>query len=230
MKCVNAVTIKALYDLSHTEAKPLMESYTYPWEVLPHIGEFIVKLGESLPKDEYTEVVEHVWVHKTAKVFASAYLAGPAIIGADTEVRQCAFVRGNALVGKGCVIGNSTELKNVIIFDNVQVPHYNYVGDSILGFKSHMGAGSITSNVKSDKTLVHVKGTDPETNEKFDLETGLKKFGAMLGNHVEVGCNSVLNPGTVIGSNSNVYPLSPVRGFVPAESIYKTGGVIVPKQ
>lgn len=230
MKCVNAMTIKALYDLSHTEAKTLMESYTYPWEVLPHIGEFIVKLGESLPKDEYTEVVEHVWVHKTAKVFASAYLAGPAIIGADTEVRQCAFVRGNALVGKGCVIGNSTELKNVIIFDNVQVPHYNYVGDSILGFKSHMGAGSITSNVKSDKTLVHVKGTDPETNEKFDLETGLKKFGAMLGNHVEVGCNSVLNPGTVIGSNSNVYPLSPVRGFVPAESIYKTGGVIVPKQ
>ena len=230
MKCVNAVTIKALYDLSHTEAKPLMESYTYPWEVLPHIGEFIVKLGESLPKDEYTEVEEHVWVHKTAKVFASAYLAGPAIIGADTEVRQCAFVRGNALVGKGCVIGNSTELKNVIIFDNVQVPHYNYVGDSILGFKSHMGAGSITSNVKSDKTLVHVKGTDPETNEKFDLETGLKKFGAMLGNHVEVGCNSVLNPGTVIGSDSNVYPLSPVRGFVPAESIYKTGGVIVPKQ
>lgn len=230
MKCVNAVTIKALYDLSHTEAKPLMESYTYPWEVLPHIGEFIVKLGESLPKDEYTEVTEHVWVHKTAKVFASAYLAGPAIIGADTEVRQCAFVRGNALVGKGCVIGNSTELKNVIIFDNVQVPHYNYVGDSILGFKSHMGAGSITSNVKSDKTLVHVKGTNPETNEKFDLETGLKKFGAMLGNHVEVGCNSVLNPGTVIGSNSNVYPLSPVRGFVPAESIYKTGGVIVPKQ
>ena len=223
MKSVNAVTIKELYDLSHTEAKPLMEQYTYPWEVLPHIGEFIVKLGESLPKEE------HVWVHKTAKVFASAYLAGPAIIGAETEVRQCAFVRGNALVGKGCVIGNSTELKNVIIFDNVQVPHYNYVGDSILGFKSHMGAGSITSNVKSDKTLVHVKGIDPETNEKFDLETGLKKFGAMLGNHVEVGCNSVLNPGTVIGSNSNVYPLSPVRGFVPAESIYKTGGVIVKK-
>ena len=229
MKSVNAVTIKELYDLSHTEAKPLMEQYTYPWEVLPHIGEFIVKLGESLPKEEYTEVAEHVWVHKTAKVLASAYLAGPAIIGAETEVRQCAFVRGNALVGKGCVIGNSTELKNVIIFDNVQVPHYNYVGDSILGFKSHMGAGSITSNVKSDKTLVHVKGIDPETNEKFDLETGLKKFGAMLGNHVEVGCNSVLNPGTVIGSNSNVYPLSPVRGFVPAESIYKTGGVIVKK-
>ena len=229
MKSVNAVTIKELYDLSHTEAKPLMEQYTYPWEVLPHIGEFIVKLGESLPKEEYTEVAEHVGVHKTAKVFASAYLAGPAIIGAETEVRQCAFVRGNALVGKGCVIGNSTELKNVIIFDNVQVPHYNYVGDSILGFKSHMGAGSITSNVKSDKTLVHVKGMDPETNEKFDLETGLKKFGAMLGNHVEVGCNSVLNPGTVIGPNSNVYPLSPVRGFVPAESIYKTGGVIVKK-
>ena len=229
MKSVNAVTIKELYDLSHTEAKPLMEQYTYPWEVLPHIGEFIVKLGESLPKEEYTEVAEHVWVHKTAKVFAAAYLAGPAIIGAETEVRQCAFVRGNALVGKGCVIGNSKELKTVIIFDNVQVPHYNYVGDSILGFKSHMGAGSITSNVKSDKTLVHVKGIAPETNEKFALETGMKKFGAMLGNHVEVGCNSVLNPGTVIGSNSNVYPLSPVRGFVPAESIYKTGGVIVKK-
>lgn len=229
MKCVNAVTIKALYDLSHTEAKPLMEQYTYPWEVLPHIGEFIIKLGESLPKDEYTEVEENVWIHKTANVFSSAYLAGPAIIGPETEVRQCAFVRGNALVGKGCVIGNSTELKNVIIFDNVQVPHYNYVGDSILGFRSHMGAGSITSNVKSDKTLVHVKGINPETGEKFDLETGLKKFGAMLGNHVEVGCNSVLNPGTVIGSDSNVYPLSPVRGFVPAESIYKTGGVIVKK-
>ena len=229
MKSVNAVKIKELYDISHTEAKPLMEQYTYPWEVLPHIGEFIVKLGESLPKEEYTEVAEHVWVHKKAKLFSSAYLAGPAIIGAETEVRQCAFVRGNALDGKGCVIGNSTELKHVIIFDHVQVPHYNYVGDSILGFKSHMGAGSITSNVKSDKTLVHVKGIDPETNEKFDLETGLKKFGAMLGNHVEVGCNSVLNPGTVIGSNSNVYPLSPVRGFVPAESIYKTGGVIVKK-
>ena len=224
MKSVNAVTIKELYDLSHTEAKPLMEQYTYPWEVLPHIGEFIVKLGESLPKEEYTEVAEHVWVHKTAKVFASAYLAGPAIIGAETEVRQCAFVRGNALVGKGCVIGNSTELKNVIIFDNVQVPHYNYVGDSILGYKSHMGAGSITSNVKSDKTLVVVKNFDGEK-----IETEQKKFGAILGDHVEVGCNSVLNPGTVVGRNTNIYPLSRVRGVIPSDSIYKDFDNIVGK-
>lgn len=230
MNTRSELTIEALYDLSHTEAKEWMEKYTYPWEVLPHIGALILQLGETLSKEEYTEVKEHVWVHKTAVVFDSAYLAGPAIIGPETEVRQCAFVRGNALVGKGCVIGNSTELKNVIIFDNVQVPHYNYVGDSILGYKSHMGAGSITSNVKSDKTLVHVKGICPQTGDGFDIETGLKKFGAMLGDYVEVGCNSVLNPGTVIGSHSNVYPLSPVRGFVPAESIYKTGGVIVKKQ
>ena len=221
--------ITELYDLTHTLASDYLKQFTYPWEALAGLSDFIIELGNSLDPAEYEKRGENIWIHKTAKVFASAYLAGPAIIGAETEVRQCAFVRGNALVGKGCVIGNSTELKNVIIFDNVQVPHYNYVGDSILGFKSHMGAGSITSNVKSDKTLVHVKGIDPETNEKFDLETGLKKFGAMLGNHVEVGCNSVLNPGTVIGSNSNVYPLSPVRGFVPAESIYKTGGVIVKK-
>ena len=224
MKSVNAVTIKELYDLSHTEAKPLMEQYTYPWEVLPHIGEFIVKLGESLPKEEYTEVAEHVWVHKTAKVFASAYLAGPAIIGAETEVRQCAFVRGNALVGKGCVIGNSTELKNVILFDNVQVPHYNYVGDSILGHKAHMGAGSITSNVKSDKRLVVVKdGTE-------QVETGRKKVGAMLGDRVEIGCNSVLNPGTVIGPDSNVYPTSCVRGVIPANHVYKDAAHIVEKK
>ena len=223
------VEVTSFFDLAHTQSADYLSAFRYPWEALDGIKQMILDLGEKLPVDEYEQRAEGVWVHKTAKVFASAYLAGPAIIGAETEVRQCAFVRGNALVGKGCVIGNSTELKNVIIFDNVQVPHYNYVGDSILGFKSHMGAGSITSNVKSDKTLVHVKGIDPETNEKFDLETGLKKFGAMLGNHVEVGCNSVLNPGTVIGSNSNVYPLSPVRGFVPAESIYKTGGVIVKK-
>ena len=224
MKSVNAVTIKELYDLSHTEAKPLMEQYTYPWEVLPHIGEFIVKLGESLPKEEYTEVAEHVWVHKTAKVFASAYLAGPAIIGAETEVRQCAFVRGNALVGKGCVIGNSTELKNVILFDNVQVPHYNYVGDSILGYKSHMGAGSITSNVKSDKLLVVVKDGAEQ------VETGRKKVGAMLGDRVEVGCNSVLNPGTVIGPDSNVYPTSCVRGVIPASHVYKDKDHVIAKK
>ena len=223
------MTVAKMYNLNETIAKDIFEGVTYPWEVLPKISDFIVKLGETLPADEYDKVGENVWIAKSAKVLESAYIHGPAIIGKDAEVRHCAFIRGSAIIGKNCVIGNSTELKNVIIFDNVQVPHYNYVGDSILGFKSHMGAGSITSNVKSEKTLVHVKGIDPETNEKFDLETGLKKFGAMLGNHVEVGCNSVLNPGTVIGSNSNVYPLSPVRGFVPAESIYKTGGVIVKK-
>lgn len=227
---VKALTIQEMYELEHTQAKPLLEGLTYPWEALPKIKDFILELGATLSADAYDEVSEHVWIHKSAKVFPSAYIAGPTIIGPDTEVRQCAFIRGNALVGAGCVVGNSTELKNVIIFDNVQVPHYNYVGDSILGFKSHMGAGSITSNVKSDKTLVHVKGTDPSNGENFDLETGLKKFGAMLGNYVEVGCNSVLNPGTVIGSNSNIYPLSPVRGFVPAKSIYKTGGVIAPKK
>ena len=230
MSNVNDVTIKELYDLEHTAAKPLLETTTYPWEALPCIRDFILELGKTLDKEEYEEVSENVWIHKTAKVFDSAYIAGPAIIGADTEVRQCAFIRGNALVGAGCVVGNSTELKNVIIFDNVQVPHYNYVGDSILGYKSHMGAGSITSNVKSDKTLVHVKGTSADNGEKFDIATGLKKFGAMLGDHVEVGCNSVLNPGTVIGRNTNIYPLSPVRGYVPADSIYKTGGVIAAKQ
>lgn len=227
MEQIKAITIKENYDLEHTMAKSMLEKLTYPWEALPLIKDTILELGKNLPKDEYDEVSENVWIHKTAKVFASAYIAGPAIIGPDTEVRQCAFVRGNALVGAGCVVGNSTELKNVIIFDNVQVPHYNYVGDSVLGYKSHMGAGSITSNVKSDKTLVHVKGN---AGEAFDIDTGLKKFGAMLGDCVEVGCNSVLNPGTVIGKDSNIYPLSPVRGFVPAHSIYKTGGVIVSKK
>lgn len=221
------LTIKANYSLEHTMAAPLLDTLTYPWEALPHIKDFILKLGETLSPDEYNRVGEDVWIHKSAKVFASAYIAGPAIIGPETEVRQCAFIRGNALVGSGCVVGNSTELKNVIIFDNVQVPHYNYVGDSVLGYKSHMGAGSITSNVKSDKTLVHVKGE--LDGESFDIDTGLKKFGAMLGDFVEVGCNSVLNPGTVIGSHTNIYPLSPVRGFVPQNSIYKTGGVIVEK-
>lgn len=217
--------IKSMYSLEHSIVGDKLATLTYPWEALPKIKDWILEVGKTLSKDEYDEVSENVWIHKTAKVFDSAYIAGPTIIGPDTEVRQCAFIRGNALVGAGCVVGNSTELKNVIIFDNVQVPHYNYVGDSVLGYKSHMGAGSITSNVKSDKTLVHVKSEA----DGVDIDTGLKKFGAMLGDFVEVGCNSVLNPGTVIGSQSNIYPLSPVRGFVPANSIYKTGGVIVPK-
>lgn len=218
------VLIKNLYDLTHTAAAPLLEKLDYPWEALPKIGEFIFKLGETLSPEEYDRRGENVWIAKSAKVFDSAYIAGPAIIGPDTEVRQCAFIRGNALIGAGCVVGNSTELKNVILFDNVQVPHYNYVGDSILGYKSHMGAGSITSNMKSDKTLVSVHG-DGES-----IETGLKKFGAMLGDHVEVGCNSVLNPGTVIGRESNVYPLSMVRGYVAANSIYKHAGEIAAKR
>ena len=202
---VKQVTIKELYDLTETAAKPLLESVTYPWEALPKIKDFIIELGNSLDPEEYEIRGENIWIHKSATVFDSAYIAGPCIIGKDTEVRQCAFIRGSALVGDNCVVGNSTELKNVIIFNNVQVPHYNYVGDSILGFHSHMGAGSITSNVKSDKTLVVVKNGDEQ------IETGLKKFGAMLGDYVEVGCNSVLNPGTVIGRHCNVYPLSSVR-------------------
>ena len=218
------ITVSDLYDLSHTLAADYLAAFTYPWEALGGIKAMIVALGKTLPEDDYEQRAPEVGVHKTATVAPTAYLGAPCIIGAGTEVRHCAFVRGSALVGAGCVVGNSVELKNVIIFDQVQVPHYNYVGDSILGFKSHMGAGSITSNVKSDKTLVAVKG-DGET-----IQTGLKKFGAMLGDYVEVGCNSVLNPGTVIGRNSNVYPLSPVRGVVPANSIYKTGGVIVEKQ
>ncbi len=220
----NEVTIKELFSLDQTAAKPLLEGLTYPWEALPLIKDFILKLGATLDLNEYEKRGEDIWIHKTATVFDSAYIAGPCIIGAGTEVRQCAFIRGSALVGDNCVVGNSTELKNVIIFNNVQVPHYNYVGDSILGYKSHMGAGSITSNVKSDKTLVHVKGKD------FDIETGMKKFGAMLGDNVEVGCNSVLNPGTVIGRCSNIYPISRVRGYVPANSIYKDKDDIVIKE
>lgn len=220
---VKQVTIKELYDLTETAAKPLLESVTYPWEALPKIKDFIIELGNSLDPEEYEKRGENIWIHKSATVFDSAYIAGPCIIGKDTEVRQCAFIRGSVLVGDNCVVGNSTELKNVIIFNNVQVPHYNYVGDSILGFHSHMGAGSITSNVKSDKTLVHVKGAD------FDIATGMNKFGAMLGDYVEVGCNSVLNPGTVIGSHSNIYPLSRVRGYVPSNSIYKDQNDIVTK-
>ena len=215
MDTVKEVTIKELYDLGQTAASKFLAGLTYPWEALPLIKDFILELGQSLDMNEYDLRDENVWIHKTAQVFDSAYIAGPCIIGAGTEVRQCAFIRGNALVGENCVIGNSTELKNVIIFNNVQVPHYNYVGDSILGYRSHMGAGSITSNVKSDKTLVHVKGAD------FDIATGMKKFGAMLGDYVEVGCNSVLNPGTVIGSHTNIYPLSRVRGYVPSDSIFK---------
>ncbi len=227
MGMVSEITIKNMYSLEHTMAGKYLAELAYPWEALPHIKYYIMEIGKTLSSDEYDEVSPNVWIHKSAKVFDSAYIAGPAIIGPETEVRQCAFIRGNALVGAGCVVGNSTELKNVIIFDNVQVPHYNYVGDSVLGYKSHMGAGSITSNVKSDKTIVHVKGTNKEGN--FDIDTGLKKFGAMLGDFVEVGCNSVLNPGSVIGSHTNIYPLSPVRGYVPSDSIYKTGGVIAAK-
>lgn len=211
-----------LYDLNYTAAADYLSAFEYPWEALGKIKDMIIKIGSSLDKSEYTEISDKVWVHKSAKIAPTAYLGSPCIIGAETEVRHCAFIRGSALVGKGCVVGNSTELKNVILFDGVQVPHYNYVGDSILGRKAHMGAGSITSNVKSDKTLVTVKGEQT-------IATGLKKFGAMLGDFVEVGCNSVLNPGTVIGKNTNVYPLSCVRGVVPADSIYKSGGKIVAK-
>ena len=218
------ITVKEMYTLEETIAKDIFEGVTYPWEVLPKIGEFILKLGETLPEDEYNKVGENVWIAKSAKVFDSAYIAGPAIIGKNAEVRQCAFIRGNAIVGEGAVVGNSTELKNVILFNKVQGTHYNYVGDSILGYKSHMGAGSITSNVKSDKKLVIVK--TPEGN----IETGLKKFGAMVGDEVEVGCGSILNPGSVVGKCTNIYPLSSVRGYVPAGSIYKKQGEVVEKQ
>ncbi len=215
-------TVADLYDLEHTLAKDFLAAFTYPWEALKGIKDMILDLGGNLG-DDYEETAPQVWVHKTAKVAPTAYLGAPCIIGPETEVRHCAFIRGSALVGANCVVGNSVELKNVILFDNVQVPHYNYVGDSILGYKSHMGAGSLTSNVKSDKSLVVVHGEQ-------DIPTGLKKFGAMLGDFVEVGCNSVLNPGTVIGRNSNVYPTSCVRGVIPANSIYKLAGNIVAKQ
>ena len=213
--------IEDLLDLSHTIAAPLFEGKTWPWEVLGGIKDFILALGPTLPADEFDEVSENVWVAKDAKVFPSAYLGAPCIIDHGAEVRHCAFIRGSALVGKNCVVGNSVELKNVILFDNVQTPHYNYVGDSVLGYKSHMGAGSITSNVKSDKTLVVVKDGGEQ------LETGLKKFGAVLGDHVEVGCNSVLNPGCVLGRGVSVYPTSSVRGVVPEGCIYKAEGRVV---
>ena len=216
-------TVTSLYDLSHTVAASYLQGFTYPWEALKGIKDMILSLGEQLDAAEYTQVSPQVWVHNTAKVAPTAYLGAPCIIGANTEVRHCAFIRGSALVGENCVVGNSTELKNVILFDNVQVPHYNYVGDSILGYKSHMGAGSITSNVKSDKTPVVIRGEQT-------VETGQKKVGAMVGDFVEVGCNSVLNPGTVIGRNTSIYPMSSVRGMIPANSIYKTGGEITAKR
>ena len=215
-------TIHDLYDLSHTLAADYLSGFTYPWEALKGIKELILALGPKLDED-FVQVSAQVWVHKTAKVAPTAYLGAPCIIGAGTEVRHCAFIRGSALVGESCVVGNSVELKNVILFDGVQTPHYNYVGDSILGYKAHMGAGSVTSNVKSDKSLVVIHGVE-------DIPTGLKKVGAMLGDYVEVGCNSVLNPGTVVGRNSNVYPLSSVRGVIPANSIYKASGNIAAKR
>ena len=217
------ITVKELYTLDETIAKNLFEGVTYPWEVLPEISAFLVKLGNALSEEEYEKRGEDVWIAKSAKVAPTAYIHGPAIIGKEAEVRHCAFIRGNALVGEGAVVGNSTELKNVILFDKVQVPHYNYVGDSILGYRAHMGAGSITSNVKSDKLLVKVHAEDG------DIETGIKKFGAMLGDCVEIGCGSVLNPGTVIGRNCNIYPLSSVRGCVDGNSIYKKQGEIAKK-
>ncbi len=217
------VEIKDLFNLDETIARDLFDGVIYPWEVLPKIGEFIVKLGETLSLDEYDKRGDNVWIAKDAKVFESAYINGPCIIGKGAEVRHCAFIRGNAIVGEGAVVGNSTELKNVVLFNKVQVPHYNYVGDSILGFKAHMGAGSITSNVKSDKKLVVIK------DGKDTIETGLKKVGAFLGDNVEVGCGSVLNPGTVIGRESNIYPLSSVRGVVAGGSIYKNKGEVVLK-
>ena len=218
------VEIQDLYDLDETIAKELFTGLTYPWEALPKIGPFIMELGKTLSAEEYNQASENIWIAKSASVAPSASITGPCIIGKNAEVRHCAFIRGNAIVGEGAVVGNSTELKNVVLFNKVQVPHYNYVGDSILGYKAHMGAGSITSNVKSDKTLVcvHVNGTK--------IETGLKKFGAMIGDNVEVECGSILNPGTVIGRESNIYPLSGVRGFVPQKSIYKKQGEVVEKR
>ena len=223
MACLKDTQVGALYTLEETIAGDIFEGAVYPWEVLQKISDFIVALGSTLSEERYEKRGDNVWIAKSAKVYSSAYINGPAIIDEEAEVRHCAFIRGSAIVGKGAVVGNSTELKNVILFNKVQVPHYNYVGDSILGFKAHMGAGSITSNVKSDKTLVVVKAGE-ET-----YETELKKFGAMLGDNVEVGCNSVLNPGTVIGRQANIYPTSMVRGFIPAGSIYKRQGEIVQK-
>lgn len=213
-----------LYDLEQTIAKELLESVTYPWEVLPKIEEFIIKLGNTLDLNKYDKVEENIWIAKTAKVAPTAYITGPAIIGENAEIRHCAFIRGKAIIGEGAVVGNSTEIKNVILFNKVQVPHYNYVGDSILGYKAHMGAGSITSNVKSDKKLIIVK------DGKEKIETGLKKIGSMIGDEVEIGCGSILNPGSVIGRYTNIYPLSSVRGVVPEKTIYKNQNEIVEKR
>ena len=221
---IEAAKISNLYNLEETIAGKLFEGATYPWEVLPKISAFIVELGNQLSSEEYEKRGENVWVAKSAKVASTAYINGPAIIGKESEIRHCTFIRGNAIVGEGAVVGNSTELKNVVLFNKVQVPHYNYVGDSILGYRAHMGAGSITSNVKSDKTLVVVKDGEDQ------IPTGLKKFGAMLGDCVEVGCNSVLNPGTVVGRNAQIYPTSCVRGVIRANSIYKKQGEIVEKR
>ena len=220
---MKALEIISLYDLNETFACKLFEGSTYPWEVLPKIGAFILELGATLDSEIYNQISDNIWVAKSATVAPTAFLNGPLIIGENTEVRHCAFIRGNAIVGNNCVVGNSTELKNVVLFNNVQVPHYNYVGDSILGYKSHMGAGSITSNVKADKLLTTIRMEDKV------IETGLKKFGAMLGDNVEIGCNSVLNPATVVGKNSNIYPLSMVRGFVPENSVYKCQSEVVEK-
>lgn len=217
------VTIKGLYDLTHTRAADYLSKFTYPWEALSGISDLILEIGKTLPADEFDHPAEDVWIAKDATVFDSAYIAGPCIIGHNTQVRQCAFIRGSALIGDNCVVGNSTEIKNVIIFDNVQVPHYNYVGDAILGFHAHMGAGSITSNVKADNKNVVIK------NEGELIETGRRKVGAMLGDYADIGCGSVLNPGVVIGRKTNVYPLSCVRGVVPADSIYKDKENIVKK-
>ncbi len=219
-----SIFIKDMYDLEETIAKELFKDVNYAWEVLPQIKDFIIALGKTLPKDIYEERGENIWVAKSAKIAPTACLNGPLIVDEEAEVRHCAFIRGSAIIGKGAVVGNSTELKNVVLFNKVQVPHYNYVGDSVLGYKAHMGAGSITSNVKSDKTLVVIKGQD------IHVETSLKKVGAMLGDRVEVGCNSVLNPGTVIGRDSNVYPTSCVRGVIPANSIYKAQDNVILKK
>jgi len=220
---LNQFAISSLYTLEETIAKDIFNQVSYPWEVLDNIGNFILELGSRLPLDKFDKIGEDVWIAKNANIFLSAYIHGPVIIDEEAEIRHCAFIRGNAIVGKGAVVGNSTELKNVILFNKVQVPHYNYVGDSILGFKAHMGAGSITSNVKSDKTLVTIK------SEYGNIETKRKKVGAMVGDNVEVGCNSVLNPGTVIGKGAQIYPLSNVRGYVEEGSIYKTAGEVVKK-
>ena len=222
---MDGIKISDLYSLDNTIAKTIFENVEYPWEVLSKIGDYIIELGKKLPKDKYDQIDENVWVAKSANIFPSAYIKGPVIIDEGAEIRHCAFIRGKAIIGKKSVVGNSTEIKNVILFNNVQVPHYNYVGDSILGFKSHMGAGSITSNVKSDKKLVEVKNI--ESGEK--IQTDLKKFGAMIGDNVEIGCGSVLNPGTIIGKNTNIYPLSSVRGIVKKNSIYKNQNEIVLK-